>query len=131
MSREKRLSSTGSRRSETCAISKRWRASIWRTTKWLSLNWRQLSARTFFRQPQHYRTEGIRNETVRAKDHAVPHTRAVPFWRHVVLEEEQYRKAEQRRLLHLHDAPVGAFKGSWKMSYLLDESRAGDEKKRR
>ena len=39
-------------------------------------------------------------------------------------------EGQQHRLLDLHHASLGAFKGSRKMSHLLDGSRASDEGER-
>src|SRR6266566_675856 len=112
MSREKQRFSIGSARNATCATSKRWGASIWLTTKWLSLSWRQSSAQTFIRPRQRYRKEGNRDETVYSKNRAVSNARCSSLRRHVLLKRRRRGKTEQHRLLHLHDAPVGAFEGS-------------------
>src|SRR5207302_715457 len=45
-------------------------------------------------------------------------------------EKRRLGKTEQCRLLHLHDAPVGAFERSRQVSNLLDGSRSGHEKRR-
>src|SRR5437762_8368726 len=127
MSREKRRFSIGSARNATCATSKLWGASIWHTIKWPSLSWRQSLAQTFIRQRMPYRKEGNRHETVYAKNRVVSHAGCASLRRHVLLKGRRHGKTKQRRLLHLHDAPVGAFEGSRKMSHLLDGSRAGDE----
>src|SRR6266496_4993285 len=127
MSREKRRFSIGLARNATCATSKRWGASIWRTTKWLSLSWRQSSAQKFIQPRQRYRKKGNRNETVYGKNCAVSHARCASLRRPVLLKRKRHGKSKQRRLLHLHNAPFGAFKGSWKMPHLLDGSRARDE----
>src|SRR5438067_3969188 len=131
MSREKRRFSIGSVHNATCATSKRWLASIWHTIKSLSLSWRQSLAQMFIRQRQRYRKERNRDETVYAKNRAVSHARCSSLRRHVLLKRRRYGKTKQRRLLHLHDAPVGAFEGSRQVSHLLDGSRARDEEGRR
>src|SRR5215468_8795120 len=130
MSQEKRRFSIGSARNATCAISKQWGVSIWPTTRWLSLSWRQSSARSFTRCHANHRNEGNIHEDICTRNHSPVCARCAFFRREFVHEKGRLRKTERRRLLHLHDAPVGAFNGSWKMSYLLDGSRAGDEKKR-
>src|SRR5882724_7368455 len=112
MSREKRRFSIGSARNATCATSKQWRVSIWPTTRWLSLSWRQSLAQTFIRQRKPYRKEGTRHETVDAKNRVVSHAGCASLRRHVLLKGRRHGKTKQRRLLHLHDAPVGAFERS-------------------
>src|SRR6266516_4948841 len=131
MSREKQRFSIGSARNATCATSKSWEASIWSITKWLSLSWRQSSAQKFIQPRQRYRKKGNRNETVYGKNCAVSHARCAALRRHVLLKRKRHGKSKQRRLLHLHDAPVGAFERSWKMPHLLDGSRARDEERGR
>src|SRR6266446_7981556 len=127
MSREKRRFSIGSAHNATCATSKRWGASIWHTIKWPSPSWRQSLAQTFIRQRKPYRKEGNRHETVYAKNRVVSHAGCVSLRRHVLLKGRCHWKTKQRRLLHLHDALVGAFEGSRQVSHLLDGSRARDE----
>src|SRR5882724_5454772 len=112
MSREKRLFSIGSAHNATCATSKPWDASIWRITKWPSLSWRQSLAQTFIRQRKPYQKEGNRHETVYAKNRVVSHAGCASLWRHVLLKGRRHWKTKHRRLLHLHNAPVGAFEGS-------------------
>src|SRR5436305_4674309 len=131
MSREKRRFSIGSAHNATCATSKRWGASIWHTIKWQSLSWRQSLAQTFIRQRKPYRKEGNRHETVYAKNRVVSHAGCASLRRHVLLKGRRHGKTKQHRLLHLHDAPVGAFEGSWKMPHLLDGSGARDEERGR
>src|SRR5436190_12902140 len=129
MSREKQRFSIGSVRNATCATSKRWGASIWHTIKSLSLSWRPSLAQTF--TGHHYRKEGNRDETVYAKNRAVSHARCSSLRRHVLLKRRCHGKTKQRRLLHLHDAPIGAFEGSRKMPHLRDGSGARDEERGR
>src|SRR5437868_1103941 len=125
MSREKRPFSIGSAHNGTCATSKRWGASIWHTIKSPSLSWRRSLAQTF--TGHRYRKEGNRDESVYAKNRAVTHARCASLRSHVLLKRRRHGKTKQHRLLHLHDAPVGAFEGSWKMPHLLDGSRARDD----
>src|SRR5438094_1443631 len=131
MSLEKLRFSIGSACSATCAISKQWAVSIWPTTRWLSLNWRRSSAEKFTRGALRYRKEGNRDETVSAKNRAAGHARCFFLRRHVLLKGRRHGKAKQRRLLHLHDAPVGAREGAREMPHLLDGSRARHEGERR
>src|SRR5881392_56913 len=131
MSREKRRFSIGSAHNATCATSKRWGASIWHTIKWPSLSWRQSLAQTFIRQRKPYRKEGNRHETVYAKNRVVSHAGCASLPRHVLLKGRRHGKTKQRRLLHLHDAPVGARQEAREVSHLLDGSRAGDEERGR
>src|SRR5262249_41685310 len=114
-----------------CATSKRWGASIWLTTRPRSRNWRQSLARKFTRQRQRYRKERNRDENVCAKSSGNDCACGDAFWRALVRETRHGGGAEQRRLLHLHDASVGACEGSREMSDLLDGSRAGNEERRR
>src|SRR6266571_4601181 len=127
MSRERQRFSIGSAHNATCAISKRWSASIWHTIKSLSLSWRQSSARMFIQPTRTYRNEEIPDENGYAKNHSVARARSAAFQCDFVRKKGCLGKSQQRRLLDLHDAPVGAFEGSWEMPHLLDGSRARDE----
>src|SRR5204863_268844 len=51
------------------------------------------------------------------------------FWRRVVLKEQCHRKTRERRLLHLHDRPIGARERAWQMPDLRNGSRPGHEEK--
>src|SRR5215831_12456305 len=127
MSREKRPFSIGSARNATYVISKRWDVSIWPTTRKLSLSWKRSSARTFTRLRSGHQKEGSLHEDVYTKHHGAACARCVVRGREFVHKKGRLRKTEQRRLLHLHDASIGAREGTWKMSNLLDGSDAGDE----
>src|SRR5882757_3780945 len=132
MSRERQRFSIGSAHSATCVISKRWSASIWHTIKSLSLSWRQSLAQTFIRTKRRdgetaRRRKDTSNENTCTKNHSAACARCAVFRGGVLLKGRRHAKTKQRRLLHLHDAPVGAFEGSWKMPHLRDGSRAGDE----
>src|SRR5262249_36647357 len=131
MSRLKRRFSIGLPRNATCVISKQWGASIWRIIKPRLQNWRQSSAQTFTRPRHHYRREANDGETVCAKNCTVDRCRRTSLWCRLLLEEGRQRYTERRRLLYLHDAPVGAFEGTRQMSHLRDGSRARDEEGRR
>jgi hypothetical protein len=52
------------------------------------------------------------------------------LWRCVVLEEQRHGETEQDRLLDVHNASIGARKGTRQMSHLLDGSCASDEGER-
>src|SRR6266568_8632514 len=108
MSREKRRFSIGSAHNATCATSKQSGASIWRTTKWLSLRWRQSLARMFIQPTRTNRKKGTPDENVHAKNHSVACARSAAFQHGIVHEERLLGKIQQRRLLDLQNAPVGA-----------------------
>ena len=54
---------------------------------------------------------------------------ATRFFNHSLMFEAK-RQSRKRRLLDVHDAPIGALQGSGEMSDLLDGSGGGDEKRR-
>src|SRR5262249_4318344 len=76
--------------------------------------------------------KGNRNESIYAKNHIIDRTRCAALRRDVMREERRIRKAEQCRLLHLHDAPIREIAGSEReMSDLWNGLGSGDEKRRR
>src|SRR4029450_6686867 len=85
----------------------------------------------FIHPTRTYRKEGNRDETVYAKNRGANRARRASFRCRLVLEEKCHGKAEQRRLLHLHHAPLSEIAGpEGEMAHLLDGPRSGGGERR-
>src|ERR1700757_1286916 len=131
MNRGKRRFSTGLRLSEFCATSQRRLACPSVFTRWPSGNWKQSSGLSFIRCPPiHLNRKPNENESAEIFQQNHSSHRAAHAARHGFMLERADGEGQQHRLLDVHNASIGARKGTRQMSHLFDGSCASHEGER-